>query len=101
MLKPYDRSAGADPRTLQDRVDLFTSVVQKKHGLDALQWPVSLTAGVQNVLEHGLGRDWRGWRIVDDDVGAAVFTDATATQDPKYFLVLGCDINCNVEIEVF
>lgn len=62
---------------------------------------VSLTAGYENLVEHGLGRKYRGWRLAGINAFAMVCDDASATDSPELFLPLLCTADCTVNLEVF
>lgn len=108
MLTPFERyrpsvtELDRDLETLQDRIQDFLDEIYAQPGSNTIQYDnVYLTSGAQNLFEHGLGRAYRGWRIVDTDNSAIVYRDTSATDDVTKFLVLGCTANCTVSIEVF
>jgi hypothetical protein len=60
----------------------------------------TITLGTSAVdVPHGLGRDWRGWRITSKDANAVVY-EGTQT-DKALFLTLLASATVNVKLEVF
>jgi hypothetical protein len=104
-LRPYLRhieELDQDPR--QDRVDEFARQLDVKVAPGAaarLFAGKTLTAGVENLLEHGLGKAVSGWRIVDINVPAFVWRVTTSTAPAARYLSLGVSATAVVSIEVF
>ena len=46
----------------------------------------TLTADVENLIEHGLGRDWRGWFLTDKQTITDVVSYTSTTQSKAKFL---------------
>lgn len=61
----------------------------------------SLTIGIENWVEHGLGRDLIGWKITDVDTMAMIWRVATSTADTTKYLPLAVSASCTIDIEVF
>ena len=65
---------------------------------------VALTTGVENLVEHTLGKAVRGWRLVDVQGSATVWRVASPTTtgyDAARHLVLSCSANVTVKLEVW
>lgn len=62
---------------------------------------ISLTAGRENMIEHGLGRKYRGWKLVDITEPAYVWRVKSSSADKGKYLVLCSDVDVTVRIEVF
>lgn len=60
---------------------------------------VDLTAGVDNAVNHGLGRLPKGWMVAGADAQATIW-EVTATL-PALNLVLRCSANVTVNLYVF
>lgn len=69
-----------------------------------LEVSVALTAGVENLVEHGLGKEVRGWRIVDIRGPALVWritSPATTGYVATKHLALSCSADVTVKLEVY
>lgn len=66
---------------------------------------LALTAGRENLVEHGLGRDIRGWWVTDIRGPAWVWRVTSPStnggDDLSRFLVLGCSDDVTVTLVVF
>lgn len=90
---------------LKDKLDaLDTSEVDilgdVENGEDAL----ALTAGVENLIEHGLGESVRGWYVLGVDVPVMIWevpSPSTTGYDETQHLVLACSVACNITLAVF
>lgn len=83
------------------RPQLSAEVMQNPVGTDAA---IALTAGVENLIEHGLGKTVRGWRLVDIQGPAFVWRVTSPTTngyDSTKHLALGCSATVTVKIEVW
>lgn len=65
---------------------------------------ISLTAAVENLIVHGLGRAVRGWWIADKTSPAIIWRVASPTTDgydSTIHLVLACTENVNIKLLVY
>lgn len=65
---------------------------------------VALTVGVENLVEHGLGKVVRGWQLVDIRGPAFVWrveSPASSDYDETKHLALACSANVTVMLEVY
>ena len=62
---------------------------------------IALSATVTKI-EHGLGRAWRGWRVIDVNANVAIYRDTTTpVPDTAKYLPLRASGPCNAVIEVW
>ena len=101
-IAPGRHDAAADIDSLQNRLEIFTDRLVDQPGLDtALIEDQALLAASTVLVEHTLGRAYRGWRVVDKNANATVWRDTTSTADATLFLPLACSANVTVDLEVF
>lgn len=62
---------------------------------------IALTAGIENIIPHGLGRKFRGWQLADLNVLATIRRVSETTQDPAKFLVLETSVDCRIKLIVW
>lgn len=62
---------------------------------------VSLTGGLLNLLEHGLGRASEGWRITTQDAFALIYEELNEGADLSIYLPLVTTANCTVDIQIW
>ena len=60
----------------------------------------TLPSGVPTAINHGLGKAWTGWYLVDIDAAASVFR-AGSQPNPLVQIVLQSTANVNVVVVVF
>ena len=105
-LAAYDLAAAQEAvrRTLDEitnRPQLSGEVLQNPRGTDVA---IALTAGQENLIEHGLNKAVRGWRLVDIQGAAFVWRIASPTTtgyNSTLHLVLGCSADVTVKLEVW
>lgn len=86
-----------DEITIKPQMDSF--FLDRSGNTSALG--IALVAGVENWIEHGLGRAILGWDLKDIQAPAMVWRVATSTADLEKYLPLGTTANVTVMIEVF
>lgn len=98
-VQPWSR----DLVEAQSRVQRTVEPLQRKPWLSGgeLIEGVSLTSAIENWLEHGLGRDVRGWFLTDIDTATHVWRVTTSDADLGKFLPLGCSYDCSIDLVVF
>lgn len=101
-LRGYDRAPGA--RAIeQDRIDEYSRGIQAGAGARMLpsSGTLTLTAGVENWIEHGLAATVTGWRVVDISAPAMIWRVTGTTAPAGKFLALGTTATASVKIEVW
>ena len=87
---------------IQDSIARAVDPIIDKPQMDTLYYEdVELLAGVENWLEHGLGRKVRGWRLEENDTPALVYRVTASSADLTKFLPLAASSNSCVKITVF
>jgi len=61
---------------------------------------VALVDGT-TVVNHLLGRNLQGWRIIGNNAGAVIYDKQASNQTPQLTLVLVSSAACTVQLEVF
>lgn len=79
-------------------LDRFTSA-ESSDGV--LLEDLALSAGVENLVEHGLGRRFRGWFIADVDAGATIWRVSASTANLSRYLPLATSTAATVALWVF
>ena len=107
-LSPFERQRAEltelerDFEALQDRIEQYTDQLTSNPSVDSVLFEgITLTASKQNYIEHGLGRDFRGWRVCDSNQPAMVFRDTTVTTNYDKFLVLVPTATIVASVEIF
>ena len=62
---------------------------------------VSLTAGQTNVIEHGLGRQFRGVLLALNSANANVWFNQAANSQATTHVHVQCSANCIVSLWIF
>lgn len=60
---------------------------------------ITLVSGVDNTVNHRLGRDLVGYIVIRKNANAAVWDSTSAT--PALTLILQTSVNCTVDLYVF
>lgn len=77
-------------------------VRQRMPHIDAeLLEDVDLANGTTTLVEHKLGRAYRGWRVSDTTAAATIYRDTTSTADTTRYLPLVASAATTVSLEVF
>lgn len=96
-----DKVEVSDFDALQSNLDTTLRPMTSKPHLDSIILEsVALTAGVENWIEHRLGRVVRGWIIHDITVPAMVWR-VSPTTAPSEFLSLSTTFACTLKLEVW
>ena len=78
----------------------FRPYDSRQHIVTDLLEDVALVIGVENWVEHKLGKTIRTWRVVDTTNAAMVWRIATSTADLTKYLPLGTTANTTIKLEV-
>ena len=103
-LTPYRRhqTNDFDSEQIQDNVaEAVEQLLERPSLAINLLEGLTLTSGSENLIEHGLDRAVRGWRIVDVNLATDIFRNTATTADPTRFLSLTTTLTASVSIEVF
>lgn len=79
----------------------LNALLRKPHMDSQLIENVALTPGVENRLEHGLGRDVRGYWITRGGNGALVWWVEPSDANPRLYLPLATTAACDIDLVVF
>lgn len=60
--------------------------------------PIALSSTAK-AFNHGLARKYRGFKVIDLDAGAVIYTVKSSDDDKT--ITLGSSISCNAQIWVF
>lgn len=108
MIKFIKHIGKTTNATSQDINDLQANIertvkqfTDREHLLSTLIEDVLLISGQENWVEHGLGKEIRGWRVVDINFPCIVWRVGTSTASLTKYLPLGVSRNCTVSLEVF
>jgi hypothetical protein len=104
IVKPYSRVYTSDRvlEDMQNQIENTFTPFTSAAILDGILYEnKTLTAAVENLLEHGLGRAYRGWIITDQDQACHIYRYTSSTADAKKFLPLVSTATVNVGIWVF
>ena len=108
-LRPFQRwpvEGDGDLDNVQDAVENYVEQLTPKLFLDhvILQGTnnagIGLSATVTNV-EHGLGRSYIGWLVVDSDANETIYRDSSSTLSKAQFLPLLASGAVTVKLLVF
>jgi len=100
-------TAGQDDlqRVVQTMHDRTTDAINRLAGIPTLDGNklsgVVLVAGIDNFVNHGLGRDYLGWHVSDRNPDAGVFLSATTNKSPEKYLILNSNADTTVALWVF
>jgi len=104
-LRAFDRAPSGDPERfveqLQDRIEEFTKQLTTQPGLDTRLISNIAVSTTVVLVEHGLGRAFQGWRVVDINANVVVYHDSSSTADITKFLPLKASGNATIKLEVF
>lgn len=62
---------------------------------------IVLTSGVDNIVEHGVGKAPNGWIIVDQNTDAIVYKSSTVNTMPNTSIILNTNKTVTVNILFF
>ncbi len=102
-LPRFDRlqTASVELNRVQDRVGLPLDRLTGIGLLDGvLVEDVEMASGL-NILQHGLGREVRGYLLVRSDADVRVYDDATASPQPALYHRLQATAAATVSLWVF
>lgn len=93
---------------IQRRIEQSVNGIAGKHIVDGnlladangSPLTIALTAGIINLVEHGLGRPANGFLVVYSDAPVMAWAVST-TADLSQYLPLGCTADANVRLLVF
>lgn len=96
------RSENVDVRRLEDAVDDVVRPLSSNPLLDGrLIEGVAITSGTTKLVDHGLGRAWRGWYVVDRNANANVYRDTASRAEASRQLALLASATVTVTLWVF
>ena len=81
--------------------DSLNQVLDKEETHSTTIRDVSLLSASTVDVEHKLGRNWRGWYVVDKTADSRVWRDTTSTSSASSHLPLKCSANVTVTLVVF
>ena len=81
------------------RPQLATELIEKAPG--SATTGITLIAGQENRIQHGLNRAFRGWRLTDVQADTRIWRDTATKEDPKLYLVLRTFATVTITVEVF
>ncbi len=76
-------------------------LLERPHLDSTLIEDVALTPGIENWVEHGLGRAVRGYWVTRQDAAALIWQPSASTADLGLYLPLGTSAACAVDLVVF
>lgn len=95
------RTSVADIQRLQESLSKVFNGIQTKQIIDGrLLTDVSLFTGQINEVNHGLGKPYRGWIIVDKDADANVYV-TTQSQTPNATILFQTSADVIVSLWLF
>lgn len=80
---------------LANAIDRLDSEIVNGHQIDS----IDLTAGEANTINHGLGRNLRGYIVVRKDANASIWDETSST--PAKTLKLQTSSDCTVSLWVY
>lgn len=87
---------------LQDSIAQSFSQLEKLPQLDSvIVKNVTLSAAIDNLVEHKLGREIVGWQIIRQNANAVVYESSTVNTTPSAFVILRTSAACTVTILFF
>jgi len=100
-LRAFDRAPSSNLEQLQDRIETFTRQLTAQPGLDTRLIANIAVSTTVVLVEHGLGRAFQGWRVVDINANVVVYRDSSSTADLTKFLPIKASDNATIKLEVF
>jgi hypothetical protein len=87
---------------LQDNIESTLDKLTANPFVDGVQvTSVSLAAGQDNYVNHGLGHAFQGWWITDRDGMGEVWQSATTNKSPELYVILQTSVNVIVDLWIF
>jgi hypothetical protein len=87
---------------LQDSIAQSFSQFEKLPQLDSvIVKDITLSAAVDNNVEHKLGREIVGWQVIRQNANAVVYESSTINTTPSSFVILRTSATCKVSILFF
>lgn len=89
-------------RQVQDSVASVFAKLTDKIVIDGLhQTGIDIISGTQKIVNHGLGRDLKGWFITLRNANAVVWDSQATNKTPSRTLILNASANVTVDLWVF
>lgn len=76
-------------------------ILAKESNLPVFLVNVSLKAGIDNVINHKLGRKLTGWKITRQRQSAIIYDNQDSNQKPDLTLILLTNADVSIDLEVF
>ena len=101
MLLPIMQSKIADLMLLQNRWSaILNTLLRRPQNSSNILTNVSLVTG-SNTINHGLGQNLTGWKIIRQRAAASIYDAQDANQMPSLTLVLVSSAPVSIDLEVF
>jgi len=92
--KDYDLSK------VQDNMDNTIKFLDTKSLLGGVYKDTALTTS-DTIINHGLGKEWTGWIVTDQDSAATVYRSSTTNNSNDKQIILKASASVNVKLYIF